>query len=250
MGVINISETQILFGYMHSYVSLYNPKKFIFPSIRQEGGGGQFKYPGADVVISNNHLIQFKRPSYFKTNGIREFKFFKKPHDINPEYFRFNIKNDSPSNQLSKLIEATKNGLYAEYVSPLFNDDTIFHNIRTNHKHHLDSYAHIDISQFKSLEKVIGKSNDHSIIYTSDSIKNGYCYCFSEPKKISGYKFDDELTKHINKEKLTIKNTFETLNNIFYSGEFPVSNIVGKINVRYFQLRLLTEFNILWVFKI
>ncbi len=246
MALIEISETQLAFGYLHSYMNVNRPRRFMLPSIRQEGDIVRFPFPGADIIINNNHLIQFKRPFFFTTNGIKEFWNSSKPTDIEPPYFRFYIKNDNPTNQLNSLIQATQNGLTAEYISPLFTDDTTFFNLLRDGALHLQSYTHIDISQFNGIQATIGNNNDHTIIYTADSVSSGFCYCFSELKKIEATKF-----KSVYQERtFQAFELIEIISSIFFPNQdfsFQSDNLLYQCIV--LQQRLFIHRDIIWHFN-
>ncbi|MES2397383.1 MAG: hypothetical protein V4549_15340 [Bacteroidota bacterium] len=249
MALIEISETQLAFGYLHSYLNVHRPRRFMLPSIRQEGGMVRFPFPGADIIINDNHLIQFKRPFFFTTNGIKEFSNYDKPTDIDPPYFRLSIKNDNPTNQLRNLVRATQRGLSAEYISPLFSDETTFFRLLRNDTQHLQAYAHIDIAQFSRMLTTIGNNNDHTIIYTVDSVNNGFCYCFSEPKKLTAGKYsnikDGKEDKHFKASEIIkiILSTFFEKEEISFQSEHPLQQC------RVLQQRLLIQKNIIWDFN-
>ena len=250
MALIDISETQLAFGYLHSYINVYRPRRFMLPSIRQEGGIVRFPYPGADIVINNNHLIQFKRPFFFTTNGIKEFWNYTKPTDIDPPYFRFYIKNDNPTNQLTSLVRATQSGLTAEYISPLFSDENTFFNLMNNDNLHLQAYAHIDVSQFAGMLGTIGPNNDHTIIYTNQSVSNGYCYCFSEPKKIIAERFKENSVFRGQERVFRGFDIVNLMSSIF----FPEEKISFQSNsalyqCRVLQNRLFVQRDIIWHFN-
>ncbi len=250
MGLINISETQLAFGYLHSFLNVRRPRGFMLPSIRQEGGRIRFPYPGADIIVNNNHLIQFKRPFFFTTNGIKEFMTYTKPVDIAPPYYRFYIKNDNPTNQLNNLILATRRGLRAEYISPIFFEEAIFFRLIRNDLAHLRHYAHIDISQFDGMQRTIGTNNDHTLIYNNRSVNNGFCYCYSEPIKIKAELFNSDTNSHNSEETFKGSEIVKILNSIFFSEE---SNSISSDSTLYqciiLQRRLLIERNIIWIFN-
>lgn len=249
MALIEISETQLAFGYLHSYLNVIKPRRFMLPSLRQEGGSLRFLYPGADIIIDNNHLIQFKRPYFFSTNGIKEFWNYTKPTDINPPYFRFYIKNDNPTNQLNSLINATKAGLTAEYISPTFHREDTFFRLLNNDIDHLNSYAHIDISQFDGMQATIGANNNHTIIYTDDSISSGFCYCFSEPKKIEASNFKNDSNRRYETRNFKGVDIVKLLVSIFFSEDsIPFQNSPPLLQCLLLQQKLLIERNIIWTF--
>lgn len=257
MALIEISETQLAFGYLHSYINVYRPTRFMLPSIRQEGGMVRFAYPGADIILNSNQLIQFKRPFYFTTNGIKEFWNYSKPNNIDPPYFRFYIKNDNPTKQLSSLVRATQNGLSAEYISPLFTSETEFFNLMRNDRTHLEAYAHIDIAQFNGMLGTIGNNNDHTIIYNQQSIESGYCYCFSEPKRIKAEQYtDNTITKRQEKNFNAIE-IIKLIVSIFFEGEnilFKSDNVLNQSDNALYQCRVLqnklfVERDIIWHFN-
>jgi hypothetical protein len=250
MALIEISETQLAFGYLHSHMSVYKPRRFVLPSIRQEGGRVRFPFPGADVILNNNHLIQFKRPFYFTSNGIKEFWHYSKPSDIDPPYYRFYIKNDNPTNQLSKLVQATRSGLYAEYISPLFTNESDFFRLLSSHRTHLRAYAHIDISQFGGMLTTIGSNNDHTVIYTQQSVQNGYCYCFSEPKQIRAHISRDNFTYLESGKSFRALEIIDVINSIFFEEDlnrFESNNPFYQCLI--LQTRLFMEMDIIWTFN-
>jgi hypothetical protein len=249
VGLIHISETQLAFGYFHSYMNVNRPSRFILPSIRQEGGRVRFPFPGADIVIENNWLIQFKRPFYFTTAGIKEFWNYDRPSNFDPPFFRFHIKNDSPTNQLNNLIAATKRGFAATYISPLFTDDTAFHTLMRNDALHLQSYAHIDIAQFDGMQRTIGNNNDHTILYNDQSVTNGICYCFSEPKLFKASKSFSQENTIEKSDYRTLEDSINFIIKTFFNNEFPYREFPRFYFPRYLQERLLIEHNILWVLK-
>jgi hypothetical protein len=250
MSLIEISETQLAFGYLHSYINVNRPRRFMLPSIRQEGGMVRFPYPGADIILDSNHLIQFKRPFYFTTNRIKEFGDYSKPTDIDPPYFRFYIKNDNPTNQLSNLVQATKKGLTAEYISPIFTDEAEFFNLMRNDRTHLEAYAHIDIAQFSRMLRAIGNNNDHTIIYNKESVNKGFCYCFSEPKKINAERFIEN--SRIIKEENYFKaiDIINIIRSIFFKEEdYSLQSNNALLQCRILQNKLFVERDIIWHFK-
>lgn len=250
MGLIHISETQLAFGYLHSHLNVHRPRRFVLPSIRQEGGRVRFPFPGADIILNDNHLIQFKRPFYFTTNGIKEFENYSKPTDLNPPYFRFYIKNDSPTNQLQSLVRATQRGLTAEYISPLFTEEAEFNLLIQNDVQHLQSYAHIDVAQFSGMLGLIGNTNDHTVLYTIDSVNNNYCYCFSEPKKIKASKNRKANSKGRDNVSFKASQLLPDLHQIFFQKqERLIENRSLLSQVFELQQRLFIERNIIWTFK-
>ncbi len=242
MALIPISETQLVFGYFHSYMSLYNPKNFLLPSLRQEGGKVKFPFPGADLIIDKNWLIQFKRPDILKTQNIKEFWSYGKPLNFDKPYFRFHIKNDSPTRQFYSLINMTKKGFKSTYISPSFTTEAEFMSLLGNHNKHLTSYAHIDLSQFASMMYGIGTNNDHTILYTEKSLDSGYCYCFSEPKYFTArrYQLQDEAISS------NFGDLVESLRAEFFEKETLLKN---DFDVFEMQRRLLVEHNIHWIFQ-
>jgi hypothetical protein len=250
MALIEISETQLAFGYLHSYMNVYRPRRFILPSIRQEGGMVRFPYPSADIIIDNNHLIQFKRPYFFITNGIKEFRNYSQPSNTNPPYFRFHIKNDDPTNQLSSLVRATKSGLSAEYISPLFTDEGEFFNLIRNNRRHLEAYAHIDIAQFSGMLGAIGNNNDHTIIYNQETVNNGICYCFSEPKKIKAERFEENSNIKGQGQTFNAFEIVKLIRSLFFQEEdisFQSDNAIYQCRV--LQNRLFVQRDIIWHFN-
>jgi hypothetical protein len=250
MALIEISETQLAFGYLHSYMNVYRPRRFMLPSIRQEGGMVRFPFPGADIILNSNHLIQFKRPFYFTTNGIKEFWNYSKPTDIDPPYFRFYIKNDNPTNQLTSLVRATQSGLSAEYISPLFTDETEFFNLMRNDRRHLEAYAHIDIAQFNGMLGTIGNNNDHTIIYNQQSVDNDFCYCFSEPKKIKAERYKENSRIKGQDQIFNAFDIVKLIRSIFFQEEdisFQSDNALYQCRV--LQNRLFVQRDIIWHFN-
>ncbi len=250
MALIDISETQLAFGYLHSYINVNRPRRFMLPSIRQEGGMVSFAYPGADIILNSNHLIQFKRPFYFTTNGIKEFWNYLKPTDIDPPYFRFYIKNDNPTNQLSSLVQATQRGLSAEYISPLFTDDTEFFNLMRNDRRHLEAYAHIDIAQFSGMLGAIGNNNDHTIIYNKESVNKGFCYCFSEPKKINAERLKENSGIIKEEQSFEAIDIINIIRSIFFKDEdYSNQSNNALLQCRILQNKLFVQRNIIWHFN-
>ena len=249
MALIQISETQLLFGYFHSYINLNGPGNFVIPSLRQEGGLVNFPYPGADIVIDHNWLVQFKRPFYFTTAALKEFWHYDQPAGFIPPYYRFHIKNDDPTNQLNNLVLATQNGFTATYISPIFHDEATFFNLLTDDARHLSSYVHIDIAQFNGMQAAIGNNNEHTILYNESSVDAGSCYCFSEPKQL-------KATRALPPEALLRVKNFDGLIDCyifilkqFFKREFPDGRNEFILNINYIQERLLIEHNILWAIK-
>lgn len=257
MGQISVSETQFAFGYFHSYLNLNKSIKFLLPSLQQEGGRSKFKFPGADLVIENNYLIQFKRPFYFTTNGIKEFWNYTKPTDLFAPYFRINIKNSNPTNQLESLLRATRKGLKADYISPLFSNDTEFYSLLRNDNTHISSYAHIDIDQFDPMLSHIGSTDEHTILYTVDSVTNGYCYCFSEPKKLNATNLPSIKVENSQNLILNAQDAIDIIKYSFWNYEgsdFQLQTNLDNQNL-YSQLielqrLLLIEKGIVWIFSI
>lgn len=248
MSLISISETQLSFGYFRSFMNLNKPRFFAFPSLRQEGGIIPFPFPGADLVINNNHLIQFKRPFYFTTNAIKEFWNYQKPPDFDSPCFRFYIKNDDPTNQFENLIKATQNGLKAEYISPLFSQESDFFQLQWDDTLHLKSYAHIDLNQFNGMQASIGKNNDHTILYNENSVRRKFCYCFSEPKRLEASTTSNRGTSERNYKATEL---VQLISNIFFNEEkiiFP-DNARAIDQCRILQNRLLIEQDIIWTFN-
>lgn len=250
MARIPISETQILFGYYHSYLNVNRTYNFAIPSIRQEGGLINYPHPGADIVVAGSWLIQFKRPHFLNAENIKEFKEYIKPNDFNPPYFRFNIKNDNPTRQFERLIEATRNGFEATYISPLYRTETEFQNLLQDDILHLERYAHIDIAQFDGIQQQIGRNNNHTILYTEDSINNNYCYCFSEPKLIKANKSLPDIGESIySKYSDYLNHAIDIIQKIFFEGNRIVISKSGYKYTRLLQERLLLEYNIFWLLK-
>ena len=200
--------------------------------------------------MNSNHLIQFKRPFYFTTNGIKEFWNYSKPTDIDPPYFRFYIKNDNPTNQLASLVRATQSGLSVEYISPLFTDETEFFNLMRNDRRHLEAYAHIDIAQFSGMLGTIGNNNDHTIIYNQQSVDNGFCYCFSEPKKIKAERYKENSRIKGQDQIFSAFDIVKLIRSIFFQEEdisFQSGNALYQCRV--LQNRLFVQRDIIWHFN-
>jgi hypothetical protein len=51
----------------------------------------------------------------------------------------------------------------------------------------------------------MGSTDDHTIIYTVDRVTNGFCYCFSDPKKLKATNLPCFKTKDFSPESLDAK---------------------------------------------
>jgi len=251
MARIPISETQILVGYYHSYLNVNRTYNFAIPSIRQEGGLVNYPHPGADIIVAGSWLIQFKRPEYFTNTNIKEFRKYQRPNQFNPPYYRFSIKNDKPTTQFEKLINATRNGFEATYISPLYSTENEFQRLLRNDNLHLTHYAHIDIAQFDGMQRQIGRNNNHTILYNESSVNNNFCYCFSEPKFLRASKSLPEISKRINFDSYPnyLSHAIKTIESIFFDSKSIAITKNGYIYTRLLQERLLLEYNIFWLLK-
>lgn len=288
MGLIDISETQLVFGYLHSYFQVSGLNRFWFPSLNQEGRGMKFLHDGekvighaltreltqkvtpelmqkvsnvsaqvdgaqqvvttlkgADVVLENNSLIQFKRPEYLKTKNLKQYRGYFWPQDLQKPFYRFTIKNNRETTQLTNLVEATKKGFVAQYVSPVFSEEYIFFDRLNEPENLINSYAHIDVKNFAPYLVEIGENNDHSVIYTEQTIKQGRCYCFSEPKIISA-----SMTPLVSNTRLDRKEALNTIISVFFPQERLDNDSDLEEQLELYRQKLLFRFNIWWCFKL
>ena len=148
------------------------------------------------------------------------------------------------------MLRATLRGIKAEYISPMFNQESTFSRLLKNDVLNLQNYAHIDISQFSSMLTTIGHNNEHTIIYNETSVLDGFCYCFSEPKKMRvqsinlNKSYDNEMQRYSSFEIIKVIST------IFFEGEDIVFNSNNPLyQCRVLQNKLFVERDIIWHFN-
>lgn len=258
MARIQISETQFAFAFFHKYLLLNKDEDviFLFPTLRQEGNP-EFRYAGADLVVDENLIFQFKMAEILKTKNAIEF-FNKQIGTIEPPYFRMWIKNSLPSEQFNLLKKAVRKKYNVKYIAPLFDyeatardDDAfkLFYNSTPSDS--MNYICSIDIEQFVIPRNFpLSSDNTHKICYSRRSVvDSNISYLFTEPKGIKIMKG----VKEFNNQSLVFSDnpkTFETIERTIQNiiDTFEIGDrIKSNASLEDVQTRLIIEHNIFWL---
>lgn len=258
MGKIEISETQFAFAFFHKYLLLHKDEDitFLFPTLHQEGDK-KFEFAGADLVVSENLIFQFKMTELLRTRNAVELA-KRKIEDIQPPYFRMWIKNSPSSQQFDLLKIAASKGYKVQYVAPLFdyrpldNDDDAFINFFDSTPVDSMNYVcSIDFEQFiNPTEKSLSADNKHKICYSRESVLNRHTgYIFSKSQEIriiKGVKEFDKQTlifKDNPKDYEAIDKTIQEITSLFKLEDLSNTNV----SIEDVQMSLITKHNIFWL---
>jgi len=255
MARCKFSETQFVFGFFHHYLNINAGNNFTFsiPSLRAEGDKNDYRC-GADLVINHNYFIQFKVSDYLYSPGTSEINKASLTADFLP-YYRFDVKNDNPTNQFDILKQKAGNPANTVlYVAPLFWDEQGCDYFISEQKSQLamDLVVQINFNQFHGANAHIniGQTNDHKICYSDESISSGYAYLFSDKYKIEIKKgFESFITKYQTGGVITEKKEKTIQLKDFVSelvDEFKIK-ITNDTKLSTIQRHLAGQYDIFWI---